>query len=75
MIPMNTPKIYDGMVVFQKLPATLSMFDDISDFLINKIVADHYLRNFIKSLERKGRFTFNMEHHQQRRCMTCLKIR
>ena len=21
-----------------------------------------------------GRFTFNIEHHQQRRCMTCLKI-
>ena len=38
MIPMNTPKIYDGMVLFQKLPATLSMFGDISDFLINKIV-------------------------------------
>ena len=38
MIPMNTPKIYDGMVLFQKLPATLSTFGDISDFLINKIV-------------------------------------
>ena len=21
-----------------------------------------------------GKFVFNMEHHQQRRCMTCLKI-
>ena len=38
MIPMDTPKIYDGMVLSQKLPATLSTFGDISDFLINKIV-------------------------------------
>ena len=61
---MNTPKIYDGMVLSQKLPATLSTFEDISDFLINKIVkgscrvcffvADYYLPNSIRSLERKS---------------------
>ena len=64
VIPMNKPKIYDGMVLFQKLPATLSMFSNISDFLINRIVKgscrvcffvrDHYLPNSIKSLERKS---------------------
>ena len=64
VIPMNTPKIYDGMVLFQKLPATLSTFGNISDFLINKIVkgscrvylfvTDYYLLNYIKSLERKS---------------------
>ena len=65
VIPVNTPKTYDGMVLFQKLPATLSTFGDIYDFLINKIVKGscriyffktyYYLPNFIKSLERKNR--------------------
>ena len=65
MIPVNTPKTYDGMVLFQKLPATLSTFGDIYNFLINKIVKGscriyffetyYYLPNFIKSLERKNR--------------------
>ena len=65
MIPMNTPKTYDGMVLLEKLPATLSTFGDIFDFLINKIVkgnckvcffvTDYYLPNSIKSLERKSR--------------------
>ena len=54
VIPINTPKIY-RMVLSQKLPATLSTFGDISDFLINKIlkgscrvcffVTDYYLPN------------------------------
>ena len=65
VIPKNTPKIYDGMVLLQKLQATLSMFGSISDFLINRIVkcscrvcffmASYYLPNYIKSLERKSR--------------------
>ena len=65
MIPVNTPKTYDGMVLFQKLPATLSTFGDIYNFLINKIEKGscriyffetyYYLPNFIKSLERKNR--------------------
>ena len=65
VIPMNKPKIYYRMVLFQKLPATLSMFGNISDFLINKIVkgscrvcffgTDHYVPNSIKSLERKSK--------------------
>ena len=65
VISKNTPKIYDGMVLLQKLPATLSMFGSISDFLINRIVkcscrvyffmTGYYLPNYIKSLERKSR--------------------
>ena len=62
---MNTPKIYDGMVLFQKLPATLSTFGVVSDFLIKKImksscrvcffVTNYYLPNSIKSVEMKSR--------------------
>ena len=38
VIPMDTTKIYDGMVLSQKLPATPSTLGNISDFLINNIV-------------------------------------
>ena len=65
VIPINKPKIYDEIVLFQKLPATLSTFGDSLDFLINKIVknscgvyffvTDYYLPNSIKSLKRKSR--------------------
>ena len=64
-IPFNSAKIYDGMVLFQKLPHDLVTFGDISDYILNKImqgscricffVTDYYLENSIKSLERKGR--------------------
>ena len=53
------------MVLFQKLPAILSIFGNISDFLIKRIVkgscrvcfivTDYYLPNSIKSLERKNK--------------------
>ena len=59
VIPMNTPKIYDGMVLFQKLPATLSTFGDVSDFLIKKFMKSScrvcFFAFFIKSLEMKSR--------------------
>ena len=64
-MPFNSPKIYDGMVLFQKLPPDLVTFGDISDYILNKImqggsricffVTDYYLENSIKGLERKGR--------------------
>ena len=65
-IPPNTTKIFDGMVLLQKLPPTLKTFRDISDYILNKIVkrhtlafvADYYLENSIKSLEKKGRSHF-----------------
>ena len=63
--PVNTSKIYDVLVLFQKLPAPLSTINDISDFLMNKFVKgscrvrffvkDYYLPNSIKSLARKSR--------------------
>ena len=69
-IPFNSPKIYDGMVLFQKLPPDLVTFGDIFDYILNKImqgscricffVTDYYLENSIKSLERKGRWSINV---------------
>ena len=63
--PVNLSKIYDVMVLFQKLPAALSTINDISDFLMNKFVKfscrvcffekDYYLPNSTKSLARKSR--------------------
>ena len=65
MVPENTPRIYDGMVLFQKLPPTLVMFGDISDYVLKKImkdssricffVTDYYLPESVKSLERNAR--------------------
>ena len=37
-IPSNTPKVYDAMVLFQKLPPTLMTFGDISDYMLIKIM-------------------------------------
>ena len=64
-IPSNSPKIYDGMVLFQKLPPDLVTFGVISDYILNNImqngcricffVTDYCLENSIKSLERKGK--------------------
>lgn len=63
--PENTANIFDGMVLFQKLPPTLTTFGEIADYLIEKItrgncrvaffVTDYYKENSIKSLERKRR--------------------
>ena len=40
VIPVNIPKIYDRMVLFQKVPANLSTFGYISDVLMNKVAAE-----------------------------------
>ena len=63
--PCNTPSIYDGMVLFQKLPPTLATFGEISEYLLKKLlsssgritffVTDFYLQNSIKSVERQRR--------------------
>ena len=63
--PVNISKIYDVMVLFQKLPANLSRINDVCDFLMNNFVKgscrvrffvkDYYLPNSIKSLARKSR--------------------
>ena len=64
-ISFNSPKISDGMVLFRKLPPDLVTFGDISDYILNQIMqggcricfffTDYYLKNSIKSLERKWR--------------------
>ena len=65
-LPNNsTAKIFDGMVLLQKIPPNLETFGYISGYLIRKImkdsknatffVTDHYLPNSIKSMERKKR--------------------
>ena len=56
-IPFNSPKIYDGVVLFQKLLPDLVTFGDTSDYILNKImqgscriyffVTDYYLENSI----------------------------
>ena len=63
--PFRTPKIYDGMVLLQKLPPMLQTFGDVSDYLVRKIlqgsariaffVTDYYLDNSVKSMERDRR--------------------
>ena len=64
VIPFNSPKIYNGMVLFQKLPPDLVTFGDISGYILNKFMQGgcricffviDYLENSIKSLEREGR--------------------
>ena len=71
MIPMvsvcslNSPVIFDGMVLLQKIPPNLKTFGEISDYLLRKIlsgsantayfVTDHYLPRSIKSMERNRR--------------------
>ena len=64
-IPENTPNIYDGMVVFQKLLPTLASFGDTSDYILQKImkspsrfslfITDYYLEDSLKSFERRCR--------------------
>jgi hypothetical protein len=63
--PSNIVHIYDGMVLFQKLPPTLTTFGDISDYILQKLlhsdstysflVTDQYLPQSIKSIERERR--------------------
>jgi len=63
--PANTPAIFDGMVLLQKLPKILLTFGDISDYLLKKIQqgtsrvtyfgTDHYRSNSVKSMEREKR--------------------
>ena len=65
MVPENTRRIYDDMVLFQKLPPTLVTFGDISDYVLKKIMKDssricffvtnYYLPESVKSLERNAR--------------------
>ncbi|MEM7298197.1 MAG: hypothetical protein AAF391_08030, partial [Bacteroidota bacterium] len=65
--PENIPPIFDGMVLFQKLPPTLSTFGEVADYLLGKVlstscrisffVTDYYLPFSLKSLERKRRST------------------
>ena len=57
----NNVSIFDGMVLFQKLPSTLVTFGDIGDYLLQKIyknicriaflVTDLYMPFSIKSIE------------------------
>ena len=64
-VPINTAKIYDGMVLLQKIPPTLETFGDLSDYLLKTImhgscrvsffVTDHYLPKSVKSMERDRR--------------------
>ena len=59
----NTVSIFDGMVLFQKLPSTLVTFRDIGDYLLQNIyknpcriaffVTDFYMPFSIKSIEQK----------------------
>ena len=37
--PVNTPKIYDGMVLLHKLPPNLSTFGEVSDFILKKLLS------------------------------------
>lgn len=71
LIPMisvcspNSPVIFDGMVLLQKIPPNLKTFGEISDYLLKKIlsgsantayfVTDHYLPHSIKTMERNRR--------------------
>ena len=67
-VPQNTQSIYDGMVLFHKLPKTIETFGEISDYIIRKVLSgtcrvaflptDHYLTDAIKSLERDRRSTY-----------------
>ena len=65
-IPDDCPKIFDGMVLLQKLPfKNLKTFGDISEYLWKKItssscstsffVTDFYLADSVKSMERDRR--------------------
>ena len=64
-VPPTTVTINDGMVLLRKLPASLSTFGDVSDYLLSKIlkgpcrvaffVTDFYLPDSIKSMERARR--------------------
>ena len=63
--PEHCPCLFDGMVLLQKLPLTLTTFGDISDYILKRIlrntarvaffITDHYLPKSIKSLERLKR--------------------
>ena len=67
-VPQNTPSIYDGIVLFHKLPKTIETFGEIFDYIIRKVLSgncrvaflptDHYLTDSIKSLERDRRSTY-----------------
>ena len=64
-LPANCPKIFDGMVLPQKLPPALNTFGEVSDYLLKMIlhgcsrvaffVTDFYLEDSVKSMERDRR--------------------
>ena len=65
-IPENCPKIFDGMVLLQKLPhKMMKTFGDISQYILKKVISgpsntnffvtDFYLADSIKSMERDRR--------------------
>ena len=37
-LPENCPKVFDGMVLFQKLPTTLNTFGEVSEYLLKKFL-------------------------------------
>ena len=64
-LPENCPKIFDGMVLLQKLPPALNTFSEVSNYLSKKIlhncsrvaffVTNFYLEDSVKSMERDRR--------------------
>ena len=64
-LPLDCISIFDGMVLLQKVPKHYSIFVEISDYLLMKIlsatlkivffVTDRYLESSTKALERKER--------------------
>lgn len=71
--PENTPPIFDGIVLFQKLPPTLFMFDDtakkcVAESRVVYFVTDYYNPTFIKSLERKRRSAIGTFRMQIKHC-------
>ena len=66
--PENSPNIFDGMVLLQKLPLNQTTYGEASDYLLAKIVnrtsrvpfftTDYYLNQSVTTKERERRLTY-----------------
>ena len=66
--PENSPNIFDGMVLLEKLPPNQTTYGEASDYLLAKIVnrtsrvslftTDYYLNQSVTTKERERRLTY-----------------
>ena len=70
--PENSPKIFNGMVLLQKLPPNQTIFGEVSDYHLAKIVnrisrvsyltTNYYSNRTVKTMKRERRSTHETKY-------------